>query len=186
MVAGPEIARVVKEFESTFEVTKPCDKRHHEQMPSVQKASFKDVQALISVLEEMENPFTEDSTELIVLDTKEIMPECVVQAIKTAKQKGQSQYDQFVEERLLKCSKAITDTIHRNKPPLFGTTENPASNKIRNQISVLNSDCNLFVRLYITCQARKGNLQEFFRHESHGGPPSLSCAAKMRSGQKSE
>ena len=91
MVAGPEIAGVLKEFESTFEVTKPCDKRHHEQMPSVQKAFFKDVQALNSVLEEMGNPFTEDSTQLIVLDTKEIMPECVVHAIKTAKQKGQSQ-----------------------------------------------------------------------------------------------
>ena len=78
MVARPEIARVVKEFESTFEVTKPCDKRHHQQMPSVQKASFKDVQALISTLEEMGNPFTEDSTELIMLDTKEIMRECVI------------------------------------------------------------------------------------------------------------
>ena len=184
MVAGPEIARVVKEFESTFEVTKPCDKRHHEQMPSVQKAFSKDVQALISVLEEMGNPFTEDSTELIVLDTKEIMPECVVQAIKTAKQKGQSQYDQFVEERLVKCSKAITDTIHQNKLPLFGTTENPTSNKTRNQISVLKSDCNLFARLYIGCQTREGNLQEFFKHENHAGPPSLSCAGKMCSGQK--
>ena len=91
MVAGPEIAGVLKEFESTFEVTKPCDKRHHEQTPSVQKAFFKDVQALNSVLEEMGNPFTDDSTQLIVLDTKDIMPEPVVQAIKTAKQKGQSQ-----------------------------------------------------------------------------------------------
>ena len=136
MVAG----RVVKEFESTFEVTKPCDKRDHEQMPSVQKTFFKDVQALISVLQEMGNPFTEDSTELIVLGTQEIMSECVVQAIKTAKQKGQSQYDQFVEERSVRCSKDITDTIHRNKLPLFGTTENPASNKTRNQISVLKSD----------------------------------------------
>ena len=114
------------------------------------------------------------------------MPECVVQAIKTAKQKGQSQYDQFVEERLVKCSKAITDTIHRNKLPLFGTTENPASNKTRNQISVLKSDCNLFARLYIACQAREGNLQEFFRHENHGSPPSLSCAGKMHSGPKSK
>ena len=114
MVAGPETARVVKEFESTLKVTKPFDKRHHEQMPSVQKAFFNDVQALITALEEMGIPFTDDSTELIVLDTKEIMPECVVQAIKTAKQKCQSQYDQFVEERLVKCSKAITDTIHRN------------------------------------------------------------------------
>ena len=130
---------MVKEFESTFEVTKPCDKCHHEQMPSVQKAFFKDVQSLISVLEEMGNPF------------KEIIPGCVVQVIKTAKQKGQSQYDQFVEERLVKCSKAITDTIHRNKFPLFGTTENPASNKTINQISVLKIDCNLFARLCIAC-----------------------------------
>ena len=66
-----------------------------EQTPSVQKAFFKNVQALVSVLEDMGSPFTEDSTELNVLDTKEIMPECVVQAIKTAKHKGQSQYDQF-------------------------------------------------------------------------------------------
>ena len=182
MVAG----RVVKEFESTFEVTKPCDKRDHEQMPSVQKTFFKDVQALISVLQEMGNPFTEDSTELIVLGTKEIMSECVVQAIKTAKQKGQSQYDQFVEERSVRCSKDITDTIHRNKLPLFGTTENPASNKTRNQISVLKSDCNLLERLYMACQVREGNPQEFFKHENHGSPPSLSCAGKMRSGQKSE
>ena len=123
---------------------------------------------------------------MIVLDTKEIMPECVVQVIKTAKQRGQSQYDYFVEERLVKCSKAITDTIHCNKLPLFGTTENPASSKTRNQISVLKSDYNLFARLYIACQAREGNLQEFFRHENHGSPPSLSCAGKMRSGQKSE
>ena len=61
MVAGPEIARVVKEFESTLEVTRPYHKRHHEQMPSVKKAFFKDVQPLISVPEEMGNPFTEDS-----------------------------------------------------------------------------------------------------------------------------
>ena len=74
-------------------------------MPSVQNTFSKDVQALISVLEEMVNPFTEDNTELIVLYTKEIMPECAVQAIKTAKQKGQSQHDQFVQERLVKCSK---------------------------------------------------------------------------------
>ena len=110
--------------------------------------------------------FREDSIQLIVLDTKEIMPECVVQAIKTAEQKDQSQYDQYVEERLVKCSKAVTDTIHRNKFPLFRTTENPASQKTRNQISVLKSDCNLFARLYIACQAREGNLQEFFRHET--------------------
>lgn len=32
MVAGPEIARVVKEFESSFEVRKPINIQHHEQV----------------------------------------------------------------------------------------------------------------------------------------------------------
>ena len=44
----------------------------------------------------------------------------------------------------------------------------------------------MFARLYIAYQAREGNLQEFFRHENHGSPPSLSCPGKMRSGRKSE
>ena len=30
MAVGPEIARMVSEFEFTFELTKPCDKRHYE------------------------------------------------------------------------------------------------------------------------------------------------------------
>lgn len=124
MVPGLEIARVLKEFESTLEVSKPCSERHHKQRIAANWAC-----------------------ELIVLDTKEIMPECVVQAIKTAKQKGQSQYDQFFEGRLVICSKAITDTVHRNKRPLFGMTEKAASKKTRNQISELKSDCNLFARL---------------------------------------
>lgn len=35
MVAGPEIARAVREFESTYEARKPNDNRHHEQVRSV-------------------------------------------------------------------------------------------------------------------------------------------------------
>ena len=53
MIAGPEIARAVREFESAYDVRKPDDTRHHEQVPSVQKAFAKDIEALISVIEEM-------------------------------------------------------------------------------------------------------------------------------------
>lgn len=35
MVADPEIARAVREFESTYEARKPNDNRHHEQVRSV-------------------------------------------------------------------------------------------------------------------------------------------------------
>lgn len=91
----------------------------------------------------MGNPFTEDTADLIVLDAKDVMPERVVEAVKTAKMNGESQYATYVEERLNKCSKALTDTIKRNKLPLFGTTEN--TNPIaRTQIAALKNDCNLF------------------------------------------
>ena len=78
MIAGPEIAEAVREFERTHDVRKPGDTRHHEQVPSVQKAFAKDVKSLIGVIEQMGNPFCEDSADLLVLDTKEIVPKCVV------------------------------------------------------------------------------------------------------------
>ena len=51
--------------------------------------------------EEMGNPFCKDSADL-VLDSEEIVPKCVVEAVSEAKIKGQSMYDNYVEERLLK------------------------------------------------------------------------------------
>ena len=93
MVAGPEIARAVREFERTNDVGRPDDTRHHEQVPSVQKAFANDAKSLICVIEEMGNPFCEAGADLLVLDTKEIVPKCVVEAVSGAKIKGQSMYD---------------------------------------------------------------------------------------------
>ena len=186
MISGPEIARLIREFESTFEVRSSSSTLHHEQVPFVQKNFAKDVKAMVTVLDEYGNPFLESSKDLIVLDSKEIMPDCVVQSVYKAKELGETQYNTYVEERLNKCTSPISDTIQRNKLPLFGTHEKTASNKTKNQVANLKSDCNLFSRLYIACQAREGNLQEFFKHENQSSPPSLSCGEKMRSGQKSE
>ena len=170
----------------THDVGKPGDTRHHEQVPSVQKAFAKDVKSLIRVIEQMGNPFCEDSADLLVLDTKEIVPKCVVEAVSGAKMKGQSMYDKYVEERLNKRSKPITDTIQRCNLSLFGTPEKRQSRKTGNQVADLKSDCRLFSRLYIACQAREGNLEEFFKHENSSSPPALSCHGKMRTGQKSK
>ena len=186
MVAGPEIARAGNEFESAYEVRKPANTCHHEQVSSVQKAFAKDVQNLIEVIDEMGNPFREESTDLLVLDTKVIVPKSVVEAVLAAKEKGQSMYDTYVEERLTKRSKAITDTIRLCNLPLFGTQEKRPSSKTSNVLANLKSDCRLFSRLYIACQAREGNLEEFFKHENSSSPPALSCNGKMRTGQKSE
>lgn len=186
MVSGPEICRVVKEFELTFEVEQKTTSHHHEQVPGVQKSFAKDVQALVDVIREMGNPFTEDSEDLIVLDTKDIMQDCVVEGVKKARTTGQTQFESYVKERLDKRSKPITDTIKRNQLSLFGMSEKK-KNKSETKIAALRSDCSrLFARLYISCQSRDGNLEEFFKHENSASPPSLSGEGKLRGGQKSD
>ena len=55
---------------SIFFRQKPNDNRHHEQVPSVQKAFAEDVKNLVNVIEEMGNPFCEESDDLILLDQK--------------------------------------------------------------------------------------------------------------------
>ena len=61
MIAGPEVSRVVKEFEDTFLDTNNSDTHHHEQASGVQKTFAEDVKSLVSVIDDMGNPFTEDS-----------------------------------------------------------------------------------------------------------------------------
>lgn len=40
--------------------------------------------------------------------------------------------------------------------------------------------CALFSRLYISCQTRNGDLDEFFKHENQGCPPSLPDQGNLR------
>ena len=50
----------------------------------------------------------------------------------------------------------------------------------------LKDDCSLFSRLYIACQSREGDLQDFFRHENQPWPPSLSQNGQLRQGNKAD
>ena len=54
------------------------------------------------------------------------------------------------------------------------------------QVATLKEDCVLFSRLYIACQSREGNLQDFFQYENQPWPPSLAKLGEMRSGNKAE
>ena len=110
-----------------------------------------------------------------------------MEAVSIAKAKQPSVYDKYVEERLNKPSKPITDTIQRCNLPLFGTTKRKRqSSKASNQVADLKGSCRLFSRLYIACQAREGNLDEFLKDKNSSSSPSLSINGKMRTGQKSE
>jgi hypothetical protein len=67
-------------------------------------------------------------------------------------------------------SKDPDDVIHHNKLKLFGSAFKKSVSKGKQQLISLKSDVGLFSRLYIGCQTRDGNLEEFFHHENQAFP----------------
>ena len=58
MISGPEVARLIAEFEAssdTDEEMKPGSTKHHEEAKSTQLSFAKDVKSLISVIDDMGN-----------------------------------------------------------------------------------------------------------------------------------
>jgi len=151
MMAGPEIARLIGEFEDEpdFRNTSP-DTRHHDQSASVQSTFVKDVQSMVNVMEDFGNPFQEESPDLLVLDTKEITPPAAIDALRRAHEVGQLHFDNFVRERLVERTKPLEDAIHRHKLKIFGQPQK-VPEKGANQVKSLKNDVNLFSRLYIGC-----------------------------------
>ena len=186
-VAGPALVRVISEFESAMvgkrESASP--KSHHEQTDATQKRFASHVTALIRVLEGMGSPFEEDSKDLLRLHTKDIMDQQSIECLTTIQSKGQEQYATFVNERLKKNNLPITATITKNKIVLFNIQAR-RSKKGDAKVSLLKSESSLFARLYVACQTRDGNLDNFFSHENHPFPPSLSSYGQLRFGKKSD
>ena len=69
-VAGPEIARVITEFEAGILTRKNAVLNHHDQSPSVQQRFVAHTKALIIAFQEAGNPFDEDSHEVVIIDTR--------------------------------------------------------------------------------------------------------------------
>ena len=76
--AGPEVARVIGEFEMAQEHhDSKAQSLHHDQTKSIQKSFDKDVRSLVSVIEELGNPFLD----IMVLDKKDTASSSVTQSV---------------------------------------------------------------------------------------------------------
>lgn len=92
-VAGPQMARIVQEFEGSLKPpTASTNILHHEQVPGIQKDFVRNVKSMVSTIQDMANPFTEDRHDL---------SEAVSNSLYNVKTIGQQQYDTFVDESLV-------------------------------------------------------------------------------------
>ena len=187
MIAGPEVTRVIEEFQRGNQHSGREDNiRHHDQTTSVQASFTKDVRSLVKVMEELGNPFEEDSPDLVALDNKESVGSPAIEAVRKVREIGLKQFQGFVRDCLVERTKPVEDTIHRNKLKVFKAQPIRNVSKEKHKLTCLKNNAQLFSRLYISCQTRDGNLDEFFRHENQACPPALSDGWSLRLGTKSD
>ena len=116
MVAGPEVAALIEDFEDAHQLMgRRNEVLHHDQAASVYNAFRKDVCSLVNVMEELGNPFEEESEDLLVLDSKQIADPSVVEAVRKTHKIGQQQFQTFTKECLVERTKPIDDTILCNR-----------------------------------------------------------------------
>ena len=186
-VTGPEIVRLLEQFESVY-LEDVHDTNHHEQTHSFQCKFKQDVSRMLGVLA-VEVPFsTTSGNDVIALCSNVVADRSVAQTVKTAKVIGIDQFQKFFSERLsASANVSVMSPLPRNKLPLFlFKPQKSTMTRSSLQLTSVKSDCHLFSRLYIACQTRDGNLDEFFRYENQAYPPSLSRGGSLYTGTKSD
>ena len=184
MVAGPELAEMVEAFRS--ENVHERTLKHHEDTNVFEKQFRKDVKALCNVFEVHGNPFDDPDDNLVHLISKMIMNEEAVDSVKMAKDLGERQFRQYVEKRLIKCEVPIHEKIEKNKLVQFRAKNKVCSSKGKMKAVSLKQEKNLYASLFMACQLRDCNLTEYFEHENHSYPPSISEYGKIRKASKSD
>ena len=121
MIAGPEQARLLTQFESEYlpEEDPEVNYQHHEEGQSVQAAFRNQSNSLIQTISEYGNPFLDDHSELLVLHSHECADESVVKTVQIIE--VLSSIYKFRREVFIDKSKSIHAPIKKNSLPLFKT-----------------------------------------------------------------
>ena len=142
----------------------------------MQKSFQKQVKSLFQVFKKMGNPFLDDFSELVKLDSRNCVDQSVVHSLHVLEDTGIQQYQDFVNED---CTRPIQDPIKKNSLALFKRPQPKVRSKAGKRIKVLQNNVALVGQLYISMQSRDADLKEFFAHEIQSFPPSLSDFGKL-------
>ena len=153
---------------------------HHEDTASFEKDFRKDRDSLIASILEYGNPFEEEEQNLVHITSRHVLDDVATKSVKEAKRIGEDQYTAFVNERLINRRTSLYDALKRNDLSLFRQKHLLKMSKSKQKIATLNSERRLYANLYVACQSREGDLDNFFAHKNHAFPVSLSECGKLR------
>ena len=85
---------------------------------------------------------------------------------------GGKYYQEFVADVLYHHNKPISSSIHRQNHTLF-RDHSSSKSKSKQKMSDLKQNVQLLGRMYISCVARVGDVEDFMKHENLPHPPAL-------------
>ena len=116
MVAGPEVSHLVSLYETEVQTKEAQEQTvHHEQTPQAQKTFVERVKKLSNCLQDLGNPFEEESRDLYSIDTRTRIPAEILQ---THLKKGQTKAQDFAQG-LQENPTTFYDPIKRNRVDFF-------------------------------------------------------------------
>ena len=187
MLAGPDCAQMVEEFEAIHDPP-PSSTGHHEEGRSLQATFRKDISSFVKVVGQLGNPFFETSSELVALNTQNVMEESVVASPSEIREVGQTSHAAYVRERLEDSSVPISDIIKRNNMLTFANRPE-LRKKSRKDVGVQRHNMILVTQLFLSVSLLPrpdANMADFFRFENQREPPSLAYRRSPRAGKKSD
>ena len=106
----------------------------------------------------------------------------VFESFRTGYVNGERQSIQFFDE----YSVSLFDNIKLNKLPFFSQRIELKPSGAERTVTLLKADCRFFANFYVACQSRAGDPENFFAHENHALPVSLSEYEKLHNCVKSD
>lgn len=184
MLSGPELSRIILQFEDQFLTSQnpdnPKNLQNHECGKAAQKTFHRQVNNLCDVVRRIGNPFLDDFPELVTIDGRDCVDDRVIESVRSLDQIGQDQYKAYVNEVIKNRTRPIQEPIKKNNLPLFHKNLKKTISKQGKKIAVLKSNLNMFAQLYVALQNREGDMDEFFSHEVQSFPPALSEYGNIR------
>lgn len=134
---------------------------------------------LVECISSKFNPFLE-CDELINIYNHNCVGKEVVRKLCAMLDTAINQYSTYVQDVLIDRTVSINRPLKKNNVAIF---QQPGRSAHKNKCGLrddLKSDYGLFAQLFIACQVRQSDLSEFFSHENHPWPPSISKEGDLR------
>ena len=111
LVACPEIAQILLEFEASFSTPSDTTTGKHHEQNRTQLTFGEDVLSLFATFENMGNPFLEDSGAMLTVDTNVVMNKDAIRTVNAVEEIGQRQFSEFVEDSMKSAHSKPLDGI---------------------------------------------------------------------------